>query len=49
MSKIPKILVVDDDPDIVEILSYNLSMAGYQVKKRVKWKRVCKKSQIIST
>ena len=32
MSKIPKILVVDDDPDIVEILRYNLSLGGYDVK-----------------
>ncbi|MDM9631387.1 response regulator transcription factor [Robiginitalea aurantiaca] len=26
-----KILLVDDEPDILEILSYNLSAAGYQV------------------
>lgn len=26
-----KILLVDDEPDILEILSYNLSSAGYQV------------------
>ena len=26
-----KILLVDDEPDILEILSYNLSTAGYQV------------------
>jgi DNA-binding response OmpR family regulator len=32
MSKIPKILIVDDDPDIIEILRYNLSLAGYKVK-----------------
>ena len=35
MSQIPKILVVDDDPDIVEILRYNLSMAGYDVKSAI--------------
>ena len=27
-----KILVVDDDPDIVEILKYNLSNSGFEVK-----------------
>ena len=27
-----KILVVDDDPDIVEILKYNLKNSGYSVK-----------------
>ena len=27
-----KILVVDDDPDIVELLKYNLSSEGYKVK-----------------
>ena len=29
---VPKILVVDDDQDIVEILRYNLSLNGYDVK-----------------
>jgi two-component system alkaline phosphatase synthesis response regulator PhoP len=32
MIKKSKILVVDDDPDIVEILRYNLSLEGYDVK-----------------
>ena len=27
-----KILVVDDDPDIIELLKYNLSSEGYKVK-----------------
>ena len=27
-----KILVVDDDPDIVELLKFNLSSEGYKVK-----------------
>ena len=27
-----KVLVVDDDPDIVEILKYNLKNSGYSVK-----------------
>tara|TARA_B110000046_G_scaffold173883_1_gene196969 strand:+ start:1641 stop:2327 length:687 start_codon:yes stop_codon:yes gene_type:complete len=31
-SKKYKILVVDDDPDIVELLKYNLSSEGYKVK-----------------
>ena len=26
-----KVLVVDDDPDIVEILKYNLKNSGYSV------------------
>ncbi|HCD99308.1 MAG TPA: DNA-binding response regulator, partial [Flavobacteriaceae bacterium] len=26
-----KILLVDDEPDILEIVSYNLSAEGYQV------------------
>ena len=26
-----KILLVDDEPDILEILSYNLSAEGYQI------------------
>ncbi|MDB4086920.1 response regulator transcription factor [Flavobacteriaceae bacterium] len=46
MSKIPKILVVDDDPDIVEILSYNLSMAGYQVKSASNGKECVKKAKL---
>ncbi|MFM2206788.1 MAG: hypothetical protein RL213_763 [Bacteroidota bacterium] len=31
MNERPKILVVDDEPDIVEILSYNLSKEDYEV------------------
>ena len=30
-----KVLVVDDDPDIVEILKYNLKNSGYSVKSAV--------------
>ena len=48
MSKIPKILVVDDDPDIVEILSYNLSLAGYQVKSASNGKECVKKAKLFS-
>ena len=32
MSSIPKILVVDDEEDILEILRYNLEKEGFQVK-----------------
>tara|TARA_B100001063_G_C16609324_1_gene474916 strand:+ start:172 stop:855 length:684 start_codon:yes stop_codon:yes gene_type:complete len=46
MSQIPKILVVDDDPDIVEILRYNLSLAGYNVKAASNGKEAIKKAKI---
>ena len=46
MSQIPKILVVDDDPDIVEILRYNLSLAGYDVKAASNGKEAIKKPKI---
>ena len=46
MSKIPKILVVDDDPDIVEILRYNLSLAGYEVKSASNGKECIKKATL---
>ena len=46
MSQIPKILVVDDDPDIVEILRYNLSMAGYDIKSATNGKEAIKKAKI---
>ena len=45
MQKIAKILVVDDDPDIVEILSYNLSLAGYEIKSAVNGKEAIKKAK----
>jgi len=44
MSILPKILVVDDDPDIVEILRYNLSLAGYEVKSAANGKEAIKTS-----
>ena len=46
MSKIPKILIVDDDPDIIEILRYNLSLAGYEVKAASNGKEAIKKAKI---
>lgn len=46
MSKIPKILVVDDDPDIVEILRYNLSLGGYDVRSAFNGKEAIKKAKI---
>ena len=38
--------MVDDDPDIVEILSYNLSLAGYQVKSASNGKECVKKAKL---
>ena len=46
MSQISKILVVDDDPDIVEILTYNLSLGGYDVKSAMNGKEAIKKAKI---
>ena len=46
MSKIPKILIVDDDPDIIEILRYNLSLAGYDVKGASNGKEAINKAKI---
>ena len=46
MSSIVKILVVDDDPDIIEILRYNLSLAGYQVKTASNGKEAVKKAKL---
>lgn len=46
MSQISKILVVDDDPDIVEILRYNLSLGGYDVKSAINGKEAIKKAKI---
>ena len=46
MSSIIKILVVDDDPDIIEILRYNLSLAGYQVKTASNGKEAVKKAKL---
>jgi two-component system, OmpR family, alkaline phosphatase synthesis response regulator PhoP len=31
MAKQPKILIVDDDPDIIELLAYNLQKEGYLI------------------
>ena len=46
MSSMIKILVVDDDPDIIEILRYNLSLAGYQVKSAFNGKDAVKKAKL---
>ena len=40
-----KILIVDDDPDIIEILSYNLSNEGYNVKSAVNGVEAIKKAK----
>ena len=46
MSSMIKILVVDDDPDIIEILRYNLSLAGYKVKSAFNGKEAVKKAKL---
>lgn len=46
MSSLPKILVVDDDPDIVEILRYNLALAGYDVKRASNGREAIKKAKL---
>ncbi|MFL2666257.1 MAG: response regulator transcription factor [Flavobacteriaceae bacterium] len=46
MPNIPKVLVVDDDPDIVEILSYNLSRAGYDIKTASNGREAIKKAKL---
>ena len=46
MSQISKILVVDDDPEIVEILRYNLSLGGYDIKSAINGKEAIKKAKI---
>ena len=40
-----KILIVDDDPDIIEILTYNLSNEGYSVKSSVNGVEALKKAK----
>ena len=40
-----KILIVDDDPDIIEILTYNLSNEGYNVKSAINGVEAIKKAK----
>ena len=40
-----KILIVDDDPDIIEILTYNLSNEGYNVKSAINGIEALKKAK----
>ena len=40
-----KILLVDDEPDILEIVGYNLEQAGYQVFKAENGKEAVKQAQ----
>tara|TARA_B100000768_G_scaffold181992_1_gene208139 strand:+ start:4223 stop:4903 length:681 start_codon:yes stop_codon:yes gene_type:complete len=46
MNSIPKILIVDDDSDIIEILRYNLCLAGYAVKHAINGKEAIKKAKL---
>jgi two-component system alkaline phosphatase synthesis response regulator PhoP len=41
-----KILLVDDEPDIVEILSYNLGKEGYQIFSASNGKEALEKSKL---
>mgnify|MGYP003324299857 FL=1 len=40
-----KILIVDDDPDIIEILTYNLSNEGYSIKSAINGVEAIKKAK----
>ena len=40
-----KILIVDDEPDIVEILKYNLNNEGYDVKSAYNGKKAVEKAK----
>ena len=46
MNSITKILIVDDDSDILEILRYNLCLAGYNVKIAINGKEAIKKAKL---
>jgi len=48
VSGIIKILVVDDDQDIIEILRYNLTIAGYNVKTAANGREAIKKAKLFS-
>jgi two-component system alkaline phosphatase synthesis response regulator PhoP len=39
-----KILLVDDEPDILEIVGYNLTQEGYQILQR-QWKEAVAKAK----
>ena len=46
MKKLPtKILIVDDEPDIIEILKYNLEKEGYDVKSANNGKKAVEKAK----
>jgi len=46
MKKLPtKILIVDDEPDIIEILKYNLDKEGYDVKSANNGKKAVEKAK----
>ena len=42
-----KILLVDDEPDVVEIIKYNLEQEGYNVKTASNGKEALKKAKKI--
>jgi two-component system alkaline phosphatase synthesis response regulator PhoP len=48
MSGFTKILVVDDDQDIIEIMRYNLTIAGYKVKTAANGREAIKKAKLFS-
>ncbi|MFM1945344.1 MAG: hypothetical protein RI897_4326, partial [Verrucomicrobiota bacterium] len=42
----PKILVVDDEPDAVELVAFNLKAAGYDVVTAVEGEEALKKARM---
>jgi two-component system alkaline phosphatase synthesis response regulator PhoP len=48
MNNLIKVLVVDDEPDVVEILSYNLIKENYHVEKAYNGKEALQKAESVT-